>query len=68
MDDPLLVKENQIDNDGIFAEALTGQRLAMEEYKICQIGELKEAVPYRTEIDGHKVALVMIQGKNLRYK
>tara|TARA_Y100000590_G_scaffold4466_1_gene5956 strand:+ start:3745 stop:4059 length:315 start_codon:yes stop_codon:yes gene_type:complete len=35
----------------------------MEEYKICQIGELKEAVPYRTEIDGHKVALVMIQGK-----
>ncbi|MEC7810513.1 MAG: non-heme iron oxygenase ferredoxin subunit [Actinomycetota bacterium] len=35
----------------------------MEEYKICQIGELKEAVPYRAEIDGHKVALVMIQGK-----
>ena len=35
----------------------------MEEYKICQIGELKEAGPYRTEIDGHKVALVMIQGK-----
>ena len=33
----------------------------MKEYKICQIGELKEAVPYRAEMDGYKVALVMIQ-------
>ncbi len=35
----------------------------MKEYKICQIGELKEAVPYRAEMDGYKVALVMIQEK-----
>ena len=33
----------------------------MGEYKVCHIGELTEATPYRAEVEGRKLALVRIQ-------
>tara|TARA_B100000700_G_scaffold64739_1_gene71447 strand:+ start:61 stop:375 length:315 start_codon:yes stop_codon:yes gene_type:complete len=33
----------------------------MGEYKVCHIGELTEATPYRAEFEGRKLALVRIQ-------
>ena len=33
----------------------------MGEYKVCHIGELTEATPYRADVEGRKFALVRIQ-------